>query len=70
MRRKRIDRTFLAVAEAKSEETKKFLEDLAKESKRRLVIKDNGVVFVYNHNNEIVRITTIGEICKEMASEI
>ena len=62
-------RNFLFVAEAKNEETKKFLEDLAKKPKRHLEIKDNGVVFVYE-DGAIADITTIGEICEKLSKEI
>jgi len=70
MRRRRIERNFLSIVQAKNEETKKFLEELKDKEERRLVIKDSGVVFVYSRGNEIMEITTIEQLCSKMAKEI
>jgi len=69
MKRFEESRNFLFVAEAKNEETKKFLEDLSKKPKRHLEIKDNGVVFVYE-DGAITDITTVGKICEKLSREI
>jgi hypothetical protein len=64
-------------AEAKNEETRKFLEDIMQESPQRNIfkeIKDNGVVFIKERlpdgSVKVLDVTTIGKLCEQLAKEI
>jgi hypothetical protein len=64
-------------AEAKNEETRKFLEEIMQESPKRNIfreIKDNGVVFIKERlpdgSVKVLDVTTIGKLCEQLAKEI
>jgi len=61
---------FLSVAEIKSEEDRKFLENLLSPShEEKYDVKEDGNVFVYK-DGKIMDITTIGGLCEKKAKEI
>jgi len=62
---------FLFVTEAKTRETKKFLEDIGRPKERESWdVHEDGMVFIRNPYNKIIEVTTVTKLCERLIKEM